>query len=36
MATSRSLPLTVSFGFLVVRYAFNRGSTKPVPKRSAL
>ena len=32
MATSRSLPLTVSFGFLVVRCAFNRGSTKPIPR----
>jgi hypothetical protein len=29
MATSRSMPLTVSFGFLVVvRCAFNRRSTK--------
>jgi S-adenosylmethionine:tRNA ribosyltransferase-isomerase len=32
MATSRSLPLTVSFGFLVVRCAFNRRSTKPIPR----
>ena len=32
MATSRSLPLMVSFGFLVVRCAFNRGSTKPTPR----
>jgi len=32
MATSWSLPLTVSFGFLVVWCAFNRGSTKPIPR----
>jgi hypothetical protein len=31
MATSRSLPLTVSFGFLVVRCASNRRSAKPIP-----
>ena len=32
MATSRSLPLMVSLGFFVVRCAFNRGSTKPIPR----
>jgi hypothetical protein len=32
MATSRSLSLTVSFGFLMVRCAFNRGSAKPIPR----
>ena len=36
MATSRSLPLMVSLGFFVVRCAFNRGSTKPIPRTGPL